>query len=430
MPLPAKALIVAVIALMLSHVAIYDLMDVSFFAPMQKASDFRFSDFYTLVANDRAERILDENVVIVSVDGCNRSQIARAIDDVDFCAPAAVGLDVAFNAPSDPDSDPLPESLSSCENLVMPLALNDEGEIVYSYYDSIVSPAGGFACVNIQGDEESHATVREFCSSFEVKGGNLSSFPMALVSIADKDAAERLMTRDNSEEAINYVSREFLVIPHDSVIDHAVDIEGRVVLIGKMRDVADTHVTPLHNFTPGLAIHAYTIATILSGDFTCRLTFWEMRLYAFLLCFLIGWLNIAIGDTPLGSFGVRLVQLLMLYCMILTGTWAFIKFNVDLNFAFMMLTTSLCVVACDIFNGLFDDDGLIVKSHDTLNYLKDKSKKIYEIYKNKHLSAAHAVADSDGDNVADSGCFAEGLQTEGGGDKENEFRHETSSAKG
>lgn len=413
MPSPLKALVVTVMALLLSHVAVYDLMDVSFFAPMQKASDFRFSDFYTLVANDRAERILDENVVIVSVDGCNRAQMARALDDIDFCAPAAVGLDVAFNAPSDPDSDPLPESLASCENLVMPLELNEKGEMVYSYYDSIVTPSAGFACVNIQGDKESRSTVREFCSDFEVDGKFLPSLPMALVSLADKEAAAKLRERNNADEAINFVSRDFLVIPFDSIIDHAADIEGRVVLVGKMLDVADTHSTPIDNFTPGLAIHAYTIATILSGDFTRRLSSFEMYSAAFILCFFVGWLNIVIGDTPLGSFGVRFVQLLLLYCMILIGTWAFVRYNVDLNFAYMMLTTSLCVVACDIYNGIFGDEGLIVKIQDYLVSVNEKISKIYEAYKSKHPLPSDVAVDSVDDNIVDRSSISEGLQTEG-----------------
>lgn len=413
MPSVLKALVVTAMALLLSHVAVYDLMDVSFFAPMQKASDFRFSDFYTLVANDRAERVLDDNVVIVSVDGCNRAQIARAIDDIDYCAPAAVGLDVAFNAPSDPASDPLPESLASCENLILPVELNENDDIVYSYYDSIVSPSAGFACVNIQGDRESRSTVREFCKDFKVNDESLPSLPLALVSLANKDAASRLISRKSSVEAINYVSREFLVIPHDSVIDYEADIQGRVVLVGKMLDVADTHSTPIDNFTPGLAIHAYTVATILSGDFTRRLSTFEMYFLAFLLCFFVGWLNIAIGDTPLGSFGVRFVQLLLLYCMILIGTWAFVSYNVDLNFAYMMLTTSLCVVACDIFNGIFDDDGLIVKLQDTLIKVNEKISKFYETYKSKHSSPSDVAVDCVDDNVVDCCRISEGLQSEG-----------------
>lgn len=413
LPSPLKALLVTVMALLLSHVAIYDLMDVSFFAPMQKASDFRFSDFYTLVANDRAERVLDDNVVIVSVDGCNRAQMAHALDDIDFCVPAAVGLDVSFNAPSDPYSDPLPQSLASCENLVMPLELNENGQIVYSYYDSIVTPSAGFACVNIQGDSESRATVREFCSVFEVDGEYLPSLPMAVVSLVDKEAANRLRKRSNADEAINYVSRDFLVIPFDSIIDHAAEIEDRVVLVGKMKDIADTHSTPISNFTPGLSIHAYTIATILSGDFTRRLSSFEMYLYAFLLCFFVGWLNIVIGDTPLGSLEVRFVQLLLLYCMILIGTWAFVCYNIDLNFAYMMLTTSLCVVACDIYNGFFGDEGLIVKIQGSLRDMNEQIRKIYETYKTKHPLPSDVAVGSVDDSVIDCSRIPESLQTEG-----------------
>ncbi len=158
LPIPVKALIVTALAMLLSYVAIYDLMSVSFFAPMEKAADFRFSDFYTLVANDRAEKQVDPDIVIVPVDGCRRGEIARVITDLDYCSPAAVGLDIVFTRPADPASDELSEALASCANLVMPVEMEetaDRGHYIVnhsSWYDSIVMPDGGFGAVNMQGD--------------------------------------------------------------------------------------------------------------------------------------------------------------------------------------------------------------------------------------------------------------------------------------
>lgn len=358
-----KALVITLMALLFSHLVIYDLMSVSFFSPMEKASDFRFSDFYTIVANDRAVHTLDSDIVIVSVDGCNRREIARTINDIDFCAPAAVGLDIAFSAPSNPDDDPLTEALSLCANLVMPVVVTEENGMYsishVSWYDSVVKPSGGFAAVNIQGAEDARATVREFSAGFAVNNGKIPSLPAALAAIADPKAAVRLTTRANNDEAISYISREFDILTPEEIINNTALLKGKIVLLGKLHDIADTHVTPVDNFTPGLLIHAYTTATILSGNFTRRLTTIENYLIAALLCYLVVWLNIYLKGTPLGSFFVRGIQLLLLYLMIVIGTAAYIHYNVDLNFAYSMLTTSLGVASCDVFDGLFAPKALI-----------------------------------------------------------------------
>lgn len=398
MPSTAKAAVVTLLALLLSHVIIYDLSSISFFSPMEKASDFRFSDFYTMVANDRAVRTLDQDVVIVAVDGCNRREIARTLGDIDFCDPAAVGLDIAFTAPSDPTNDPLRDALASCENLVMPVVAREDGApVVRSYYDSVVNPSGGFACVNIEGEAGGRATVRDFRPYFGDPSSPAPSLPLALATIVRPEAAEKLRARGNADEAIGFASREFQVIRHDSVLDNADIIEGRTVLVGKMGDAADMHPTPLGNFTPGILIHAYTLSTILSGDYTRRLTRTEVLLLAIAFCFMISWINLRIGDTPLGTFAVRFVQFFMLYCMIAAGTQAFIRWNIDLNFAYVMLTTSVALVACDIYNGLFDENGLLrllPRWVDTIHHR-------YEHFRKKRKKDSDATAVGDIDGVAD-----------------------------
>ena len=121
-----KATVITLLTLLFSHVAVYDLTSVSFFSPMEKASDFRFSDFYTLVANKRPVKELDDNIVIVALDGCDRAEMARAIDAIDYCGPAAVGLDIVFGPPLNPDEDTLSESLELCSNFVMPITIEED----------------------------------------------------------------------------------------------------------------------------------------------------------------------------------------------------------------------------------------------------------------------------------------------------------------
>lgn len=360
-PLPVKSVVITFATLLFSHVLVYDLLSVSFFSPMEKASDFRFSDFYTIVADDRAVSFLDDDIVIVPVDGLTRKEIAHTLDDIDFYEPAAVGLDIAFAPPSNPEEDPLAESLAGCENLVLPVRVSSDEEGIHtehlSYYDDIVMPKGGFAAVNIQGDAKERATVREFTRSFETLDGEVPSLPFALISIARPEAAKKFAARPKKEEFIKFASREFDIITPDEIAENPDLIKDKIVLMGKIQNAGDLHVTPLDNFTPGLKIHAQIAATMLSGEFIRELTPFESYAIAAITCFLIVWLNMRLWDSPAGPLVVRIVQMILLYAMIMGGTMAYIYLNIDLNFAFAILSTSLGVAGCDIYIGLFTKNG-------------------------------------------------------------------------
>ena len=362
LPLPIKSVVITVMTLLFSHVLVYDLMSVSFFSPMEKASDFRFSDFYTIVADDRAVATLDDDIVIVPVDGYTRNDMARVIDDIDFCGPAAVGLDIAFAPPSKPEEDLLAEALSQCENLVMPVRVEYSDDALHllhiSYYDSIVMPKGGFGAVNIQGDANQRSTVRKFTSSFPTEEGSVMSLPAALIALARPEAAKKLEERLGNDEFIQFASRKFDIVRPDEIIDNPDLVKGKIVLIGKLNNAGDLHVTPLDNFTPGLLIHAHITATMLSGEFIRELTPFESYAIAAIMCFFIVWLNLRLWDNPAGPFAVRIVQLLTLYLMIMGGTMAYIYYGIDLNFSFAILATALGVAGCDIYIGMFTKNGL------------------------------------------------------------------------
>lgn len=362
LPLPVKSVVITVMTLLFSHVLVYDLMSVSFFSPMEKASDFRFSDFYTIVADDRAVSVLDEDIVIVPVDGYTRRDMARIIDDIDFCQPSGVGLDIAFAPPSNPEDDPLAESLAECENLVMPVRISSDDDGVHiqhlSYYDDIVNPKGGFGAVNIQGDAGERTTVREFSRSFNTEEGAVMSLPAALIAIARPEIAKKLSERPIHDEFIKFASRKFDIIDPEEIIDNPDLIKGKIVLIGKMQNAGDMHVTPLDNFMPGLLIHAHTMATMISGDFIRELTPFESYAVAALTCFLLVLLNMRLWESPAGPLVVRVVQMGMLYAMIMGGTMVYIYYGIDLNFAFAILATSLGVAGCDVYIGLFTKGGM------------------------------------------------------------------------
>lgn len=382
LPLAVKAVAITLIALLFSKFAVYDLSSISFFAPMEKVSDFQFSDFYSMVADNRGVAEINDRIAVVPVDGNSRNEIARTLVDIDFCNPAAVGLDIIFSSPRYPGSDSLANALAACRNLVMPIMVQEDGNSIpaplhASHYDSFVEPQGGYGSIMIEGKRGERLPVRSFSGSTIAGGDTILGMPAALAKIADPKAFEILLNRKNREEIIKYASVRFDIVSPEEILANPDKIEGRIVLVGHIHDLSDMHVTPLDNFTPGLLIHAYTAATIVSRNYIRSLAPWESYLFAALIGLAVVWLNLLLSNSPAGQLIVRIVQIALLYAMIVIGTQMYIRFGVDLNFSMAMVTIALGCVACDFFIGLFDENGIIDKGASLLKKCKLTYLKLY-----------------------------------------------------
>lgn len=362
LPRAVKALVVTLMALVFSHFVVYDLMSVSYFAPMEKASDFTFGDFYTMIANGRPESYLEDGVIIVPVDDCSDAGLAEVIRKVDSIGPAAVGLDICFTGVPCAEDSELAAALSACRNLVMPVyAVKEEGKTKVfhnSYMDTIVDPSGGFAAVNIQGDPDSHSSTRKFLREIKTENGDIFTLPVALVELARPEMLDALYDQRDDELLIRYASIEVDSITPAELDEFGDIIADRIVLVGKINDHSDMHVTPLGNHTPGLLIQALTVATILSGDYTWTPNKLEQVILGAVLCYIIVLINLLLGDLTVKPLIIRFIQLLILYLMIVGGTLAFIRYNIDLNFSYPILTVTVGVAACEIYTGIFAKNGL------------------------------------------------------------------------
>lgn len=310
---------------------------------MEKVSDFRFSDFYMSVADDRKVRTLDSDVVIVALDGCDREGIGRAITDADYCGARAIGLDVVFGTPREGlDDSYLRNALMSVKQLVLPVVVDDETLEVrhVSYYDSVlhdnVSPR--YAAINIEGTRGMRRIVREFRGHF----GPVPSMAAALAGDS----------RSDEQHTIAFASRTFNILAPDEIIGNEALIDGKIVIMGKLNDAADQHATPLNNFMPGVLIHAYSISTLLNDASPRSLPQFVQWIVAFVCCYLVVWLNLYLNGRNIGNLIVRVVQVILLYLMILSGTWFYTRQNIDLDFGFPMLMVSLGLLAHDIVCGV------------------------------------------------------------------------------
>lgn len=369
-----KAFLITALAFLLSTVLLQPFSaSVGALFSSPERNDFTVSDFYNLVADNRAVSRLDTNIVIVNLDRSDRAEIAYLLDMISLGNPKAVGLDVTFADEREGDA-PLLEAIARTRNLVQPLTLEPIQDTdsfrlrEASYFFSPEHPEG-FASSGMPS-KFANSTIREMKVDFPTRQfGSLPSFASAVAAKMSPQAVEKLKKRGNSLETIRYHSRRFLVLEPDEVADNLDRLTGRAVLLGAMHERGDLHPTPVNSLMPGIEVHAHALATILDGSYMRVPPKAVRSVVAFCLCFLMVYACVAFKGNIRGLI-LRILQIGLLYVVMQVGYWLFVRHNVVLDFTTSLLMLTFGIFAVDVWNGL----GAILK------WLGEKCKPLWQKY--------------------------------------------------
>lgn len=318
----------------------------------QNRSDFTITDFYNHVADSRAVRTLDRDIVILDIGDCDREEIAQLLELVSYASPRAVGVDILFEEPHDNDSL-LISSLQALPNLVMAAdaesAANGRFRLGLQSFmvDSLPNYTPGI--INFPSTNKD-ITIREFQAVFPTATDSLESFALALARLTDDNSLGELRSRGNSQEVINFCSRSFTVIRPDELYDRAEELTDKVVLVGSLNQGEDMHITPVRSAMSGIEIHAYALATILNHSYFMKVNrFWNWVI-AISSCLFVLTFSMFI---PLKVKGLtmRIFQLLILYLTIRYGYELFISYNIIVNFSYSLLMITFGLLASDFWLG-------------------------------------------------------------------------------
>ena len=360
-----QAIIVSMMSLFLATTALHELSSLLDFKPAIQGNDFRMSDVYNNVAESRSVSMLSNDVTIIGLDGCSRDEIASVVSAVDSLKPAAIGLDILFFWEYEGD-ERLISALDRCSNLVLPVEVTDESDTLRGsyFYGSMTQPHLG--AINLDSYALSQS-VRTFWPTLEVGGKKVNSFSAELISIANPDKYQELLSRGKESETITYPSIEFPIVPYEELLNDPValtqEITGKIVLMGDMNDGSDYHMTPIDVGTPGVKIHAYIIDTILNSKYITQTPAWLSWVIAFVICFILILINFFIGDVSpnLGNLLMRVLQVVCLYLFFALGCHVFIRRLHYIDFAPSLLMISLGLFAYDLWMGLIALFQLIFK---------------------------------------------------------------------
>lgn len=335
-----------------------DFSSIDIFAPIEKKMDFQVSDIYNMLEEDKSERELSKDVVVVSIDELNREQLLALIDTVALYEPKAIGLDIYFSIPK-ADNSKLLDIVKNTPNMVsISQVQKDTNGIHYvekylSFYDdSIAPPHRGYANLDIN---HSWTVVRTFLPYVCTREGKIiPGISLELAKIAAPERAQQLMERGNTEEIIDFTHREIEVISAKRLRNPEVAkrLTGKVVLIGVIKDTKDIYLTPLKEPMPGVLIHAYAAQTIICGHYIQTREKWVNWTIAFCFCFLLVILLLYASEKKeIGSalnLVIRIMVFLSVILFVFLGCWVFTTRHVYVDYSPSLLMLTFGTMAFDI----------------------------------------------------------------------------------
>ena len=374
---------IAVLAFCLSWFVAYDFTSLSYFSPLEKASDFLASDFYTLVADSRNVKHYESRITVVAIDDLSRPEIAETLRSIAVARPRVTAIDILF-----PERD--------LSDTVLVNAMNMLGDVVYadlfmdeeeqpgnapaSLYDYV--DAGVSGMVNLDATSV-RSVIRSFNPRFtDVDGNHFDSFAAAAVGIYAPEKYAELLARDKNSEIISFHSLEFDVLGADEVADNPELIIDRIVMVGAVADFGDIHSTPVDEATPGVFIHAYAAATILNGNYINPVPDWVEYALAMALALIFIVTQLTIGDTKPGNMVVRWLQVGLLILMVSVGSMVFISFNYSLDLTLPLLMVALSLLAVDIWEFAEEIPGIMLNLYGKFKLLYAKLLTLFRKVKN------------------------------------------------
>ena len=324
-------------------------------APINRELDFKSSDFYQLVSDARAVKVLDEQIVIVPIDNLSRNDICHLIEDISLCSPKAIGLDVFFRFPMDNDEHFLDVIRNTPELVVATGVTTQKNNIIEGTYflDSLNNSLYGVVNMNIQ---QRYHVIRDFKPYYQTNHGVIDHFSLSLAKHVNPSIAKHLQStyEMNSETAIpiDFSSREFDIIEPGDVLEHIEKLKGKVVMLGDINDTQDIFITPVDDNMSGVMVHAYSLSTILGERYYTMIPQWILWLLGLFLCIIFVVVKMWLKNHSLENLLMRVFQILTMMTITYLGCILFIKYHYVLELSMPLMIIALGLAALDVWDDI------------------------------------------------------------------------------
>ena len=312
-------------------------LNLSFLNPISEAiENFSITDKYYQMMPERDNR----SIVIVDLTSLyNRGDIALALEEIEACHPAVVGMDCVFEGEKDDKlaDDAIKRVAGSYNNIVFSYKLLDEeadgsgySRSVRSFFTDEIPVCEGVA--NMQRDNMYNGIKRNLKLGWLHNGTKQLSMVGEIVNLY---AGDKVVTVEDDDVNINFAPTRFTTIDPAEIPLCRDMIEGRIVLFGTLTDETDMHYTPLGKMA-GVELLAYATQTLLEGGQIMEPPLWLQVLIAILLLALtnkiqttyLGWTSRSKSPMVFHIMGSTYVLGMVTFLWIALIMWlAFICFN-------------------------------------------------------------------------------------------------------
>lgn len=281
-------LLIVVGAFVLLGVVSFVTLNLSFLNPVSRAwKAFSVTDLFFDIQHYGPSEESPAIAVVDISDVEDRGDLAVLLERVALCDPACMGVDAIFEGlRSDGEGNArLVDAVRTYgDKMIFTCKLTDYdrqagcfSSSVHSFFADSLPIREGYA--NLKNNLD-NLPVRKLSIQNKLGPNMVKSFPAAIV----EQFAGRSLENHGEDWLINYRNVGFRVIAPDDIEQEAGFLEGKIVLLGGVREERDAHVSPLGKM-PGVMIQAYTVDTLL-GKKVRYLPSWVNWILAFVLCFL------------------------------------------------------------------------------------------------------------------------------------------------
>lgn len=331
-----------VCACLLTIIALPDFSTIETYALQD--SNTSMTDFYERAAAHSGIAELDTNVTVVAIDDCSHDDIAEVLDMVNTCRPRAIGLDVLFYSL---DNDTLLKAALKEAAPLLTLPLNDGERLPSQSFvnkDTLTDARFGLADL-VQ--EHRSVPIRQYFLSV----GSEPSFVKQLALAAGYDIHDL-----NETEPLRYGAKEIYTVSAREMLDEGYfsteDFHDKIVLIGTTNDPADQHYTPIDHSMPGVTIHAYSLATLISGNPVKSMPIWVLYTIALLFTAATIWLCMRVEDHPYSNLVSRIIPLGIILLFIYISYHCYNSNNCYIDFTIVLAMTASGMVCYDLYTGV------------------------------------------------------------------------------
>lgn len=308
------------------------------------SSDIEVSDFYNRIHAGGTSKDLSDEYLIVNIDSVTeRADLAELLGQVAAGAPKAVGLDVIFATPRDPDADMrLAAQLDMMPYLVAAQRYSDAEGLPAADMLSAELPDARRGMANLTATRH-HGVVREITPFF---GDSLQfpSFAAAMLEITEPGAYEKLRQR-SGDQLIRFADEEYYVAEPAEIMADPQICRDKIVFVATVTEEGDLHQTPLGDDIPGVMIHIHALDMMRHGRYVNPQSHIYNTALGLLACLIMTLLYVYLDAAQ--NFVMRTLPIAWMFAILFIGCAAFSYWGIYLNAPMTMLMAALSLFVLD-----------------------------------------------------------------------------------